>query len=51
LENDIGEQHNVADEHPDVVKRLEQLAEDMRQDLGDSARKMDGAGRRAPGRM
>jgi arylsulfatase A len=51
LENDIGEQHNVADEHPDVVKHLEQLAEDMRRDLGDSARKMDGAGRRAPGRM
>ena len=27
LENDIGEQHNVADQHPDVVERLEQLAD------------------------
>jgi arylsulfatase A len=51
LEDDIGEQHNVADEHPEVVKRLQQLADEMRHDLGDAARKMDGAGRRAPGRV
>jgi arylsulfatase A len=50
LENDIGEQHNVADQHPDVVERLQRLADEMRQDLGDSARKMEGKGRRQPGR-
>jgi hypothetical protein len=50
LENDISEQHNVADQHPDVVKRLQELADAMRQDLGDSARKMQGTGRRPPGK-
>ena len=51
LENDISEQHNVADQHPDVVKRLQELADQMRQDLGDSARKMPGTGRRPPGKV
>jgi arylsulfatase A-like enzyme len=50
LENDISEQHNVADQHPDVVKRLQQLADAMREDLGDGARKMQGKGRRPPGK-
>ena len=35
LENDLGETRNVADEHPDVVRRLLELAERMRVDLGD----------------
>lgn len=51
LETDIGEQHNVAAEHPDVVARLQQLADRMRQDLGDSALKMPGPGRRPPGKV
>jgi len=51
LENDIGEQHNVAAEHPDVVARLQQLADRMRQDLGDSLQKTTGAGRRPPGKV
>ncbi len=51
LENDMGEQHNVADQHPDVVKRLERLADAMRQDLGDAAKKMEGTGRRPSGRV
>jgi arylsulfatase A-like enzyme len=51
LENDVGEQHNVAAEHPDVVERLMQMADRMRQDLGDSALKMTGAGRRPPGKV
>ena len=51
LENDISEQHNVADQHPDVVERLQKLADAMRQDLGDAARKMDGPGRRPPGKV
>jgi len=48
LETDVGEQHNVADQHPDVVERLQQLAEAMRRDLGDG--KKEGPGRRAPGK-
>ena len=51
LENDIGEQHNVADQHPDVVERLQQLADAMRQDLGDAAQKMEGTGRRPAGKV
>lgn len=35
LKTDLGETTNVADQHPDVVKRLLQLAEAMREDLGD----------------
>ena len=35
LDNDIGETTNVADAHPQVVKRLLALAEAMREDLGD----------------
>jgi len=35
LDKDIGETTNVADKHPDVVKRLLVLAEGMRADLGD----------------
>jgi len=38
LENDIGEQHDVSAEHPDVVERLLALAEKIREDLGDTER-------------
>jgi arylsulfatase A len=51
LENDIGEQHNVASEHSDVVERLTQMAEKMRQDLGDGALKTTGTGRRPSGKI
>jgi len=51
LENDVGEQHNVAAQHPDVVQRLQQLADAMREDLGDATKKMEGKGRRPPGRV
>lgn len=51
LEKDISEQHDVAAEHPEVVKRLLSLAETMREDLGDAAKKMTGKNRRPPGRI
>jgi arylsulfatase A len=51
LETDVGEQHNVAAQHPEVVERLQRLADAMRQDLGDSLKKMDGTGRRASGKV
>ena len=38
LERDIGETRNVAPRHPPVVKRLLDLAESMRADLGDADR-------------
>ena len=51
LENDIGEQHDVSARHPAIVKRLMALADEMRQDLGDSTKKMTGQNRRPPGRI
>ncbi len=39
LENDIGETTDVQSEHPDVVARLEALAESARGDLGSGPRK------------
>ncbi|GAG04763.1 unnamed protein product, partial [marine sediment metagenome] len=47
LEADIAETSNLADQHPDVVKRLLALAEKARQDLGDVNRK--GTGQRPAG--
>lgn len=51
LESDPGETTDVAGQHPDVVAGIESLADKMRADLGDSARKQQGSGRREPGRL
>lgn len=42
LANDVGEQHDVAREHPEIVERLMALAEKSRKDLGDSRTKQTG---------
>lgn len=42
LDNDIGETTNVADQHPEVVQRLQHLADEMRKDLGDNNTKGNG---------
>jgi len=47
LETDIGEKNNIADKHPDVVRRLLALAEKARADLGDMDR--PGANQRPAG--
>jgi len=39
LNNDLSERANIAAKHPDVVRRLEMLADRMRDDLGDTLRK------------
>lgn len=49
LEKDIGEQHNLAVEQPDVVRRLEAYANHMREDLGDALTSHTGTGRRRAG--
>jgi arylsulfatase A-like enzyme/predicted neuraminidase len=51
LAADVGETKNVADEHPDVVKKLLGYAEDARKELGDSLTKRKGSGVREPGRL
>lgn len=51
LENDVGEKTNVADQNPEVVKKLLALAEEGRADLGDSLTNRTGKNRRPPGRL
>lgn len=46
---DIGSEHNVASQHPKIVKELMDLAEKGRADLGDSKR--PGANQRKPGKI
>jgi arylsulfatase A-like enzyme len=50
LEEDIGETNNVAVQHPEVVQRLQALADRCRDDLGDSAMRRTGRNIRLPGR-
>lgn len=51
LERDPGETRDVKAEHPDVVERIEALAEAVRADLGDSAARRPAARAREPGRL
>jgi arylsulfatase len=50
LSQDIGEQHNVAEQHPQVVAQLTTIADRYRTELGDALRKVTGSGVRAVGR-
>lgn len=49
--DDIGETTDLAASHPDIVRRLEALAEQARAELGDSHTKRVGQGARGPGRV
>jgi arylsulfatase A-like enzyme len=49
LESDVGERNNVAAQNPEVVQRLQNLANAMRQELGDSRTGQKGEGVRPPG--
>jgi arylsulfatase A len=51
LETDRSETANVAADHPEVVKRLQKLAEQPRRELGDTLTKRAGRDGRAPGRV
>ncbi len=48
LEDDIGETTDVSAENPEVVERLLALAEEAREELGDSLTGRSGSGVRAP---
>ena len=50
LDKDPGETRDVAAQHPEVVRRLEALAEQTRADLGDAATGREGSGTRPPGK-
>ncbi len=49
LESDVGERNNVAAQNPEVVQRLQNLANAMREELGDSRTSQKGQGVRPPG--
>ena len=49
LDADIGETTNVADQNPEIVERLSDLADAMRKDLGDN--NMKGSGIRPAGKI
>jgi arylsulfatase A len=51
LETDIGEAKNVAAQHPDVVARLQLLADQARDDLGDSLTGRKGKSVRPAGKL
>ncbi|MSU66622.1 MAG: arylsulfatase [Opitutus sp.] len=51
LDSDIGESKNVADQYPDVVKRLLAFGQQIRPELGDSLTGQKGAGVRLPGKF
>jgi len=51
LASDPGETKNVADQHSDVVERLQAIAEQAREDMGDSLTKRVGANNRLPGSL
>ena len=51
LQRDIGETTDVAAKHPEVVAQLQALAEEAREELGDSLLKRKGSGVRPPGRI
>ena len=47
--DDIACRNNVAAEHPEIVARLEKIADEARADLGDQGK--EGAGQRKPGKV
>jgi arylsulfatase len=49
LKDDPGELHNIAAEHPEIVKRLRALAETTRKELGDALQGTKGAENRPLG--
>lgn len=49
MRRDVGERYNVLEQHPDVVKKLEAVADKCREELGDDLRGMKGTERRKPG--
>ncbi len=51
LASDVSEATNVADRHPEVVRRLLALAEEARMELGDTLTQREGRGVREPGRL
>jgi arylsulfatase len=51
LRRDPGERYDVSESNPEIVKALEKIAKEARQDLGDELTDNPGRNRREPGRI
>jgi arylsulfatase len=51
LRRDPGERYNLIEFNPEIVKRLEKIADEAREDLGDDLTENPGKNRREPGRV
>ena len=51
LRRDPGERYNVMEFNPEIVEKLEKIADDAREDLGDDLTENPGKNRRQPGRI
>ncbi|MDB4792958.1 arylsulfatase, partial [bacterium] len=49
LEVDIAESNNLADQHPEIVAKMQALADKKRAELGDNLKKVKGTKNREPG--
>jgi hypothetical protein len=49
MRNDIEEKHDAAAQHPKIVQRMLDMAEQCRADLGDTTLDRKGSGVREPG--
>jgi len=49
LEEDIAEQNDLSMLHPDIVRRLSKMADEIRKDIGDSGKGLKGKNVRPPG--
>lgn len=51
LDTDMGESVDVKEIYPEVVQKMQKLASNMRSDLGDGIKKIQGNGRRPAGKL
>ncbi len=51
LRRDPGERYNLIESHPEILEKLEKIAEEAREDLGDDLTGNPGKNRRQPGRV